>query len=58
VATIVYETPDGVEEDSVQNLKYKEETDCWWYYLDDGNGGRNVARYIPRERVYTVERGG
>lgn len=57
MATIVYETADGITEDSVHNLKYKEETDCWWYYVDDDEG-RNVARYIPRERVYAVERGG
>lgn len=54
MAKIVYETPDDYDVVTVDELKYKEETDCWWFYVEDGS---NRARYIPRERVYRIERG-
>lgn len=59
MAKIVYETHDDILEITVSELKYKEEIDCWWYYVggdDEGDGGK--ARYVPRDRVFYVERGG
>ncbi len=51
---IVHESDDGVREVTVSELKYKDDTGCWWYYLEAGS---NRARYVPRERVFYVERG-
>jgi hypothetical protein len=57
MATIVYETDDDVREVTVSELKYNDDTDCWWYYTE-GEGRRgNRARYVPRERVFYIERG-
>lgn len=55
MAKIVYESDDDVHEVTVSELKYKDDTDCWWYYVDGKNGNR--ARYVPRERVFYIERG-
>lgn len=57
MATIAYETPAGVTEETVSDLKYKDDTDCWWYYVDPDERGSNTAKYVPRERVFYVERG-
>lgn len=57
MAKIAYETDDGITERTVDRLKYREDIDCWWFYVDEDDASDNTARYIPRERVYHVERG-
>lgn len=54
---IAYETPDGINERRVDRLKYREDIESWWFYVDEDDASDNTARYIPRERVYHVERG-
>jgi len=56
-ATIVYESPEtGPVEKSVPNEHVAYVQDHWTVKIDERDGGHDVVRRIPAERVYHVER--
>ncbi|WP_276270576.1 hypothetical protein [Haloarcula litorea] len=55
-ATIVYETPDGTVERTVQNEHIAYFQDHWIVKTDEDGDDHDVVRRIPLQRVHYVER--
>ncbi|WP_101294431.1 hypothetical protein [Halegenticoccus soli] len=57
MATIVFESPDGVVEREVEDgeLRYNDAREVWSFPIGETDDGDAITRNVPRERVYYTD---